>query len=183
MYRTILYKLSFLFIFIFLNSTNTLEAQKAHVNNPAFAAKINSMIHHTVDLIDVDQLQSEYDKYYIIDTRKKEEYDLSHLPNAALYYYKIDDKSLEQIPKDKPIVVYCSIGVRSELLGERLKKKGYTVYNLYGGLFEWANRDNQVVFCDKNNQEQVTNTIHQYNFVWGKWMDNKNYKKKGMIIL
>ena len=37
--------------------------------------------------------------------------------------------------KNKPIVVYCTTGFRSEEAYKKLKKIGYTnVYNLYGGL-------------------------------------------------
>ena len=157
-------------------------AQNAHVLNPAFARKISSMIKMSVPLMDVDQLNEHYSNYYLIDTRKKEEYDLSHLKGAQLVYYKAKDKELKQIPKGKPVVVYCSIGVRSELLGERLQQMGYQVYNLYGGLFEWANRNLPVYQTDQNNIESPSRTIHQYNFMWGKWMDNKKYSKQGMIF-
>ncbi len=168
---------AFLVITLAMQST----AQNAHVNNPAFARKISSMIKMSVPLMDVDYLNEHFSEYYLIDTRKKEEYNLSHLKNAHLLYYKANDKQLKQIPKDKPIVVYCSIGVRSELLGERLQQMGYQVYNLYGGLFEWANR-NLPVYKKSENTELPSNTIHQYNFMWGKWMNNKNYKKQGMIF-
>jgi len=33
--------------------------------------------------------------------------------------------------------VYCSLGIRSEVIAKKLKKAGYTnVFNLYGGIFE-----------------------------------------------
>ena len=39
------------------------------------------------------------------------------------------------------IIVYCSIGVRSEDIGEKLKELGYTkILNLYGGIFDWKNK-------------------------------------------
>ena len=49
---------------------------------------------------------------------------------------------LPEVDKNTPIVVYCSVGYRSEKIGEKLRKAGYTnVTNLFGGLFTWANEN------------------------------------------
>jgi hypothetical protein len=70
--------------------------------------------------------------------------------------------------------VYCSIGYRSEKIGEQLQKLGYkNVYNLYGSLFAWVNRGYEVV--DINNKS--TYTVHGYDAKWAKWITNKRYKK------
>jgi predicted sulfurtransferase len=69
--------------------------------------------------------------------------------------------------KNAPIVVYCSIGVRSEDIGEKLQKAGFTnVKNLYGGIFEWKNQGNPVY---KNKME--TDSVHTFNKQWGKLLD------------
>jgi rhodanese-related sulfurtransferase len=58
--------------------------------------------------------------------------------------------------KNTNIIVYCSIGVRSEQIGEKLKKLGYkNLHNLYG-IFEYKNSGGQVV----NNQNKVTDSVH-----------------------
>jgi rhodanese-related sulfurtransferase len=107
-----------------------------------------------------------------LDTRKKEEYEISHLKNARWVGDKAfdPDKVLEQIPeKDKPIIVYCSIGVRSEDIGEKLLDLGYTnVQNLYGGIFEWKNK-NRIIY---NLKEQPTDSIHAFSKHWGKLLSN-----------
>ena len=54
----------------------------------------------------------------ILDTRKKEEYDISHLQNAIwVGYKKFNIDSLPIQNKKTNIIVYCSIGVRSEDIG------------------------------------------------------------------
>ena len=64
-------------------------------------------------------------------------------------------------------MVYCSLGVRSEDIAEKLKKAGYTaVFNLYGGIFEWKNKGFSVV--DLQNKE--TQKVHAYSKNWGKWL-------------
>tara|TARA_B100000768_G_C11171243_1_gene328804 strand:+ start:178 stop:360 length:183 start_codon:yes stop_codon:yes gene_type:complete len=49
------------------------------------------------------------------------------------------------INKSDIIIVYCTIGYRSEKISEELKLKGYKyVYNLYGGIIQWVNKGNKV---------------------------------------
>jgi rhodanese-related sulfurtransferase len=71
-------------------------------------------------------------------------------------------KLLRVIDKNTPIVVYCSIGVRSEKIGELIKVRIQNVYNLYGGIFEYKNEEEKVV----NNQNKVTDSVHTYNKRW-----------------
>jgi 3-mercaptopyruvate sulfurtransferase SseA len=72
------------------------------------------------------------------------------------------------------IVVYCSLGVRSEDIAEQLKKEGYTnVYNLFGGIFEWKNSNHKVY----DNKEEPTENVHAFSKKWSKWLlkGNKIY--------
>jgi 3-mercaptopyruvate sulfurtransferase SseA len=72
-------------------------------------------------------------------------------------------ESLQDIPKDETIVVYCSIGARSQDIGKKLKSAGYKeVYNLYGGIFHWVNEDYPVY---KNEEE--TDEVHAFSKIWG----------------
>ena len=104
----------------------------------------------------------------LFDTRKKEEYTVSHLKNAIWVGHKKfeqDTVALHFPDKNTPIIVYCSIGVRSENIGEKLQKAGYTnVKNLYGGIFEWKNQGNAVY----NSNALETDSIHAFNKHWGK---------------
>lgn len=104
----------------------------------------------------------------LLDTRKKEEYEVSHLSNAIWVGHKEFNENdvLTMVPnKKEAIVVYCSIGVRSENIGERLIALGYeNVQNLYGGIFEWKNKDGKVY----NLEEKETDSIHAFNKHWGK---------------
>ncbi len=80
----------------------------------------------SVPYISVQELKMEMSDYLILDTRKKEEFDVSHIPGAVWVSEKVNDSmyAFAKAKKDQPIVVYCSVGIRSEDFGERLKKKG-----------------------------------------------------------
>ena len=75
----------------------------------------------TVPYIEVDALHG-MNHVMLLDTRKKEEYEVSHLKNALWVGFKEFevDSILPKIEnKSTEIVVYCSIGVRSENIGEK----------------------------------------------------------------
>ena len=129
---------------------------------------------HSVPYISVEQLKAiqQKDSVILFDAREPEEFQVSHLKNVSYVGYK--DFSAEEIQqqfpdKDQPIVVYCSLGVRSEKIGEKLQELGYkNIQNLYGGIFEWKN-NNYPVFTSENKE---TNKVHAYSRRWSKWLKN-----------
>ncbi|CAA6830279.1 MAG: Rhodanese [uncultured Aureispira sp.] len=106
--------------------------------------------------------------YVLLDTRSPEEYAISCLPNAIwIGYPEMDKKVLETLSKDQAILVYCSVGYRSERIGEQLLEMGFTdVHNLYGGIFEWINKGYKV--C--NSEGQWVDRVHGYSRPWGRWI-------------
>ena len=74
---------------------------------------------------------------------------------------------VENIDKNQEIIVYCSVGYRSEKITERLKENGFTnVSNLYGGIFKWKNQDHIVV----NPKGEITDSIDAFDRTWGIWL-------------
>ncbi|MDB4443073.1 rhodanese-like domain-containing protein [bacterium] len=148
---------------------------KPKVNNKDFDKKISKTISFTIPILGVDELKKIQDDVVLLDARRQNEFKVSHIKGAKrIGYKKIEGTELEGIDKDEQIVVYCSIGYRSEKVGEKLKKMGFkNVYNLYGSIFEWVNQGNEVV--DKD--ERVTKKVHTYNKRWSKWIDEGRAEK------
>lgn len=130
--------------------------------------KLESLYKKTVPLIKADALSPRMADVVILDTRAEEEFEVSHIEGARFVDY--DDFKVSQvkdIPKDQEVIVYCSVGYRSERVGEKLQKAGYTnVKNLYGGIFSWKNEGYEVM----NQQNAPTDSVHTYNKSWGKWL-------------
>lgn len=121
----------------------------------------------SVPYIQVEEVERLED-LLLLDARKRDEFEVSHLKNAIwVGHKKFDlDSVVSKIEnKNSTIVVYCSIGVRSENIGEKLIKAGYTdVTNLYGGIFEWKNKGYPVF----DNTDRETEKVHAFNKHWGK---------------
>jgi rhodanese-related sulfurtransferase len=154
------YKLLF-YVFVFLSLS-----QKG-IGQDKISKALNSWNQGTIPYAYFDNLPRT-DSILFLDTREIEEFEVSHLKNAIWVGYKKFDeqKVLETITdKSQLIIVYCSIGVRSEDIGEQLKELGYTkILNLYGGIFEWKNKGGEVY----NDQEIVTDSVHAFSKHWGK---------------
>jgi len=142
--------------------------------NPEFDQKISKTISFTVPAICPDELK-QMKNAVIIDAREQEEYDVSHIEDARfISYKKFDLDDLKDVPKDANVVLYCSIGYRSEKIGEQLQRAGYkNVHNLYGSIFEWVNQGNPVV--DKSGK--TTSNVHTYNRNWSRWVEEGKAKK------
>lgn len=146
-------------------------------NPEGFDEMCDRFIKKTVPLVTPKILKAEMDvndNILVLDAREKKEYDVSHIDGARFIgydHFKI--KSLAGVDKNTKIYVYCSIGYRSEKIGEKLMKDGFKeVYNVYGGIFYWANSGYKVVTA----KGKVTNAVHGYNKKWAKWI-NKNKSK------
>ena len=129
--------------------------------------KLKKFNKESIPYISAEALLSS-DNVILFDTRRKDEFAVSHLNNAVWVGYKnfdIETIETKSFDKNSEIVVYCSIGVRSEDIGERLQKAGYkNVKNLYGGIFEWKNKGFPV-YDSKGNE---TEKVHAFNKHWGK---------------
>ncbi|HQU53084.1 MAG TPA: rhodanese-like domain-containing protein [Saprospiraceae bacterium] len=157
-------------------SMNGHSQTNMHCQNPAFDKEVRDWLSFTVPLMDVQTLEAmPRDSIVLLDAREPEEFAISHIPGAKCIGYKAWDKALLQnIPKDKPIVVYCSIGYRSEKIAEKITRLGYTqVKNLYGSIFEWVNQG----FPVEDESNHVTQSVHGFNEKWSKWILNPAIKK------
>ncbi len=117
--------------------------------------------------IEVKELQDKHHQVILLDARSWEEYSVSHLKKAVwVGYESFRINRVKDLPREATIVVYCSVGYRSDLLGETLKQAGFSnIYNLYGGIFAWVNQGLPVYA-----QGIPTQKIHPYSPVWGFWL-------------
>lgn len=138
-----------------------------------YKEKLESLYSHTVPVISSQNLSNEIasnNPVVILDIRSEEEFQVSHLNGAKLIDYDhFKKKDVKEIPLNSQVIVYCSVGYRSEKIGEKLLKMGYTdVKNLYGGIFQWKNEGYDII----NDKSLDTDSVHTYNKSWSKWLTN-----------
>ncbi|MBU2949553.1 rhodanese-like domain-containing protein [Tamlana agarivorans] len=153
-------------LFILLSCTTVSFAQKSL---DKLLKKYNK---ESIPYIKASELQNTPSEVIYLDTRAPNEYAVSHLKDAILVDY--NNFSMDTIQKIIPnktseIIVYCTLGMRSETIGEKLKEAGYThVKNLYGGIITWKNSN----FPVYNENNKPTDSVHTYSKSWRKWLKN-----------
>lgn len=73
----------------------------------------------------------------IIDVRDEEQYTLGHIPNSINMPIDIIQDNIDKLYlyKNEPILIYCSNGQISAIVGKYLEKQGfYNIYNLLNGV-------------------------------------------------
>lgn len=135
--------------------------------NPEFDKVLKDLLSFSVPTVSCEELKSNTSKTIILDCREKAEYDISHLKGAIhVGYDNFKASSIANLDKNSAIVVYCSVGFRSEKIGERMQRMGFkNVKNLYGSIFEWVNHGYPVV-----NSSGSTTKVHAVDESWTKWI-------------
>jgi rhodanese-related sulfurtransferase len=159
------------FILIFIIFSSVCFAQDS------ISELLNKYNSESIPYITVQELALDTPDTILLDAREKSEFEVSHLKDAIHVGY--DDFDIDSVTegitdKSSKIVVYCSLGVRSEEIAEALKNKGYSnIYNLFGGIFEWKNNDLTVF----NKDNEPTENVHAFSKKWSKWLlkGNKIY--------
>ncbi len=85
------------------------------------------------------QLQKAKADFQLIDVRQPYEYEICNL-NGQLFPLNDLEKFINQIDRQKQVIIHCKSGARSTQAIEQLEKQhGFTnLYNLKGGILRWA---------------------------------------------
>ena len=137
------------------------------VQRGAYRTMLKTLLSHSVPEMSIQEAARDSAGVVFLDARESREFEVSHIAGAIpVGYDHFDVSLLPALDKDRPVVVYCSVGYRSEKITEKLLAAGFkNVSNLYGGIFEWVNQGHPVV-----NQTGATQEVHAYSRSWGVWL-------------
>jgi phage shock protein E len=131
------YSLLVIFAILALVLSACAAAPAAPVAVPATSQVDITKLGPTVDVATVKALQGRSD-VVVLDVREPSEYDAGHIAGVKLIPMGTVANRLNEIPKDKPVIVTCHSGNRSGQVTEFLRQQGYTnVHNMAGGITAW----------------------------------------------
>ncbi|MEN9299005.1 MAG: hypothetical protein RLZZ429_1318 [Bacteroidota bacterium] len=121
--KNILLKFCCFFIWIFLTACETNGQNTLSISVVDFETKLNSGTYQILDVRTVGEFRAGYLKGALqADWLNKKEF----------------EERTQYLNPEKPLLVYCASGVRSEQAAKWLLKKGFKqVYNLKGGTSAW----------------------------------------------
>lgn len=92
---------------------------------------------NTVDVATVRALQGRPD-VVLFDVREPYEYQAGHIPGVKLIPMNDVPNRINEIPRDKTVILTCRSGNRSGQVADFLRKQGFTnVHNMQGGILAW----------------------------------------------
>jgi phage shock protein E len=75
--------------------------------------------------------------FFLLDVRTPAEYAAQAIEGSSLIPLQELGDRIDELPRDKDIVVYCRVGNRSAYACAHLARMGYIVKNLEGGIMLW----------------------------------------------
>lgn len=75
---------------------------------------------------------------FILDVREPAEFRAGRIPGAVNIPIRDLAKRLGEIPKGKPIILYCGTGHRGAMALVYLRGQGYNARNVLGGFKAWS---------------------------------------------
>ncbi len=95
-----------------------------------------------IKVVSPEEMKSliEMDDVQLVDVRTEKEYALEHIAKSQNIDVRSPnfDEEITKLDKEKPVIVYCRSGKRSEKCVEKLKDAGFVkIYNLSGGIAKW----------------------------------------------
>ncbi|RDH87611.1 MAG: sulfurtransferase [endosymbiont of Escarpia spicata] len=103
------------------------------------------MLVQEIDSSDLQARISEGDDFYLLDIRSAGEVAQGMLPDSDHMPMHVIPLRMEELPKDKDVILYCHSGARSYHACAYLIQQGFeNVINLRGGILGWARSGYQV---------------------------------------
>jgi rhodanese-related sulfurtransferase len=82
---------------------------------------------------------------FLLDVRTPQENSQAKLPGTVLIPISEFERRIQEVPKNKIILVYCAVGSRSRPVADFLAKNGYKdVYNMTDGIVGWYRNGFQI---------------------------------------
>jgi len=128
-------KMVLITVFLFTVFINIVSAQSVYVGKAGPEGKVLRKYIEPSELkIIVD---NPVDSIWIVDVRSEKAYLNGHIPTARSFPYGTITGRLNEIPKDKYLILYCTIGASAKIALKNLRKAGYKRTIDWGGFSRW----------------------------------------------
>ena len=114
----------------------------APIDYEAFCGTAPQSPNESLDEIDVHELKRRFDSnesFELIDVREPYEYEIARIDGAKLIPLGELPSRVDELPREKDIVVHCHSGMRSAHAVQLLQESGFDrAVNLAGGIDAWS---------------------------------------------
>lgn len=127
-------KIAGLFVLLFMFS-QIVSAQSVNVGKAGSQGKVLKKYIEPAELKRI--VENPVDSIWIIDVRSEKAYSNGHIPTARSFPAGTVNDRLNEIPKNKYLIIYCTVGANAQIVSKKLRKAGYRRYINWGGISRW----------------------------------------------
>lgn len=137
-------KIAGLFTLLFM-FTQVVSAQSVNVGKAGSQGKVLKKYIEPAELKRI--VENPVDSIWIIDVRSEKAYSNGHIPTARSFPSGTVNDRLNEIPKNKYLIIYCTVGANAQIVSKKLRKAGYRRYINWGGIsrWEWEKENSQPI--------------------------------------
>jgi len=96
----------------------------------------------TINVTELKKMISDKEDFSLIDVREENEFEADNIDGTLIPLGEIPSR-MNEIPKNKKVIVHCRSGVRSANAIQFLEQNGYdNLHNLEGGIIAWNQANN-----------------------------------------
>ncbi len=128
-------KILLITVFLFTVIINIASAQSVFVGKAGAEGKV---LRKYIEPSELKKLvDNPVDSIWIIDVRSEKAFNNGHIPTAKSFPSGTITSRLNEIPKDKYLIMYCTVGGTVKMVSKKLRKAGYKRTINWGGLSRW----------------------------------------------
>lgn len=92
-----------------------------------------------IQTLSVSELKENSERYLVLDVRESSEWHQEGVIEGAVRVFFADlPRKVDELNRNKRYAVICSVGNRASIAASILKKKGFEVSNVLGGMTAWT---------------------------------------------
>lgn len=114
----------------------------AEDNNLAYIQDYLDFAAYSEGAISTEQVEELGEQHFVfVDTRNTDQFEKGHIPGALHVEWREILQRQDEIPQDKPVILYCETGLLSSKAQFMLQLAGFdNVKVLWGGYLVWSAR-------------------------------------------
>lgn len=133
--KKLISKIVLITVFLFTVLINVAARQSIFVGKAGTEGKV---LRKYIESSELKKLvDNPVDSIWIVDVRSEKAYSNGHIPTARSFPYGTIMSRLNEIPKDKYLILYCTVGASAKIALKNLKKAGYKRTIDWGGISRW----------------------------------------------
>ncbi len=102
------------------------------------SAELSAAGYKNIGSREAKELLAKNSAVFLLDVRTPDEYRQGHIQGGVLIPINELERRVNEVPRNRPVLVYCAVGSRSNAAAGLLSGKGFKeIFNMQDGIMGW----------------------------------------------